>query len=337
MPPSNPNRSRKLALAAIAAIAVALAFAPGAAAAGTEAPTCIGAATLDPTSGCVDRLTTVFPSVTGPRWENPPPCRPIRAARAASACVFGASASRARLQFALIGDSHTEAWSAVLGDIGRERGWRATRFTGHGCVMSEAVSEMGEIAGPRCVSAYRATMRWLGRHPEIDFVITTAEVDKGLPGPVSTIESRKFRGFQEMYKRFPRNVRRVIVLRDTPNATGTTFDCLGRAARAAVAPAGPQCATPRGAALSVPDAAVNAALALHQPRYRAVDMTDLMCSATDCYPVLGGVLLNFDVGGHMTLAFAHTMRRQLLRRLDPLVPAPRSSTHPAPAMLGMSE
>ena len=98
--------------------------------------------------------------------------------------------------------------------------------------MSEAVYEMGAIAGPPCVSAYRETMRWLRKHPEIDFVITTAEVDKGLPGPASTIESRKLRGFQQTFRRFPRNVRRVIVLRDTPNATGTTFDCLDRVVRA---------------------------------------------------------------------------------------------------------
>ena len=119
-------------------------------------------------------------------------------------------------------------------------------------------------------------------------------------------------------------MRRVIVLRDTPNATGTTFDCLDRVARAALAPAGPQCATPRRQALSVSDAAFNAALFLYSPRYRVVDMTDLMCSSTQCYPVLGGVLLNFDVGGHMTLAFARTLKRPLLRRLEPLLPAPRS-------------
>jgi hypothetical protein len=318
-------RERSLARAAAACLA-SLAFVCGgvAAASDTQPPTCIGAATLDATSGCVDRLTTVFPSVTSARYEDPAPCRPIRAAQAARACVFGARASRARLQFAFIGDSHTEAWTAPLGELGQERGWRGTRFTGHGCVMSEAVYEMGAIAGPPCVRAYRETMRWLRKHPEIDFVITTAEVDKGLPGPASTIEARKLRGFQRMFQRLPRNVRRVIVLRDTPNATGATFDCLDRVVRAALAPAGPQCATPRRQALPLSDAAFNAALFLYDRRYQAVDMTDLMCSASVCYPALGGVLLNFDVGGHMTLAFARSMKRQLLRRLEPLLPAPRS-------------
>jgi hypothetical protein len=310
-------RERSLALVACLA---SLALASGAAATDTQAPTCIGAATLDPASACVDRLTTVYPSVTGPRYEAPAPCRPIGAARAASACVLGASASRARLRFAFIGDSHTGAWSAALGELGREHGWRGTVFTGPGCVMSEAVYEMGSIVREPCVAAYRETKRWLGQHPEIDVVFVTAEVDKGLPGPVATIEARKLKGFQQTFRRFPRNVRRVIVLRDTPNATGAQFTCLDHAVRAALAPAGPQCALPRRQALAVPDAAVNAAAGLHSPRYRAVDMTDLMCSATFCYPALGGVLLNFDIGGHMTLAFARTLKPQLLRRLLPLLP-----------------
>ena len=314
---------RSLARAFTACLA-SLAFASGAAALDIQAPTCVGAATLDPTSGCVDRLTTVFPSVTGERWEDPAPCRPIREAQAARACVLGASKSRARLQFALIGDSHTGAWAAALGELGQERGWRGTVFTGHGCVMSEAVYEMVSIARGACVSAYRETTRWLRAHPEIDVVIATAEVDKGLAGPASTIEPRKRRGFQQTFHRYPRNVRRVIVLRDTPNTTGQTFDCLDRVVRAGLAPAGPQCALPRQRAFGVSDAAVDAVLTLHADRYRVVDMTDLMCSPTHCYPVLGGVLVNFDVGGHMTLAFARTMKRQLLRRLEPLLPAPRA-------------
>ncbi len=316
-------RDRFLALA-LAALLASLAFVSGATATDMEAPTCIGAATLDVTTGCVDRLTTVYPSVTGPRYEDPAPCRPLRVALAARACVLGARESRARLRFAFIGDSHTGAWSAALGELGREHGWRGTVFTGHGCVMSEAVYEMGAIAGPPCVAAYRETMRWLRQHPEIDVVIVTAEVDKGLPGPAETIERRKLRGFKKTFKRFPDNVQRVIVLRDTPNASGPTFDCLDRVVRAALAPAGPQCALPRRQALPVPDAAVNAALGLRSFRYQAVDLTDLMCSATVCYPALGGVLINFDVGGHMSLAFARTLKPQLLRRLAPLLPPPRA-------------
>jgi hypothetical protein len=311
-------RTRAL-LAAVAAGVLLLALTAGAAVSDGQEPMCIGAATLDPASGCIDRLTTVFPNVANPRSEGAPPCRPIRAVAIAHSCVLGARASRARLQFALIGDSHTEAWSAVLGDLGQERGWRGTVFRGPGCWMSEAVYELPSVLRQSCIPPYRATMRWLRQHTEVSVVFVVHEADKGLAGSAATIEPRKILGFQQTFKRYPRSVRRVIAIRDTPSATQAQFDCVARAVAAAQAPAGPQCASPRRVALSLPDAAVIASAGLRSPRYQSVDMTDLMCSASDCYPALGGVLVNRDVAGHLTNAFARTMREQLLHRLEPLL------------------
>jgi len=320
-------RERSLALTVVAGV-VSLVLIAGAPAANAQQPTCIGAATLDRASGCVDRLTSVYPSVANPRNEYLPPCRPIRAAPTAHSCVVGASASRARLQFALIGDSHTEAWAGVLGELGRERAWRGTIFSGHGCWMSEAVYELPAIPGDSCIPPYRETMRWLRRHPEIDVVFVTHEVARGLAGPAATIEARKILGFQQTFRRYPRNVRRVFVIKDTPKVRQAQFDCLARAVLTAAAPAGPQCAVPRRVALALPDPAVAAAFGLRSPRYQVLDMNDLMCSPSDCYPALGGVLVNRDTAGHLTDTFARTMRTQLLRRVEPLLGA-LASTHQA--------
>jgi hypothetical protein len=123
--------------------------------------------------------------------------------------------------------------------------------------------------------------------------------------------------------RYPRNVRRVIVIADTPYTVRPQFDCLSRAVLAAAAPAGPQCASARRVAVR-PDAAAIAAVGLHSPRYQVVDMNDVMCSPTACYPALGGMLVDRDIGGHLTITFARTMRDQFLRRVEPLLPRPRS-------------
>jgi hypothetical protein len=316
-----PTRVRGRCAGGVAAGCLALlTLTAGSAVSIAQEPVCIGAATLDLSSGCIDRLTTVVPNVANPRSEGTPPCRPIRAVAVAHSCVIGARESRARLHFALIGDSHTEAWAAVLGELGQERAWRGTVFSGYGCWMSEAVYELPEVLRESCVPPYRETMRWLRQHPEIDVVFVTHEVSKGLAGPKATTEPRKILGFQQTFKRYPRNVRRVIVIADTPTATQAQFDCLARAVRVAVAPAGPQCASPRRLALALPDAAVTAAIGLRSPRYRALDMNDLMCSASECFPALGGVLVNRDVAGHLTNLFALTMRRHLLQRLEPLLP-----------------
>jgi hypothetical protein len=312
-------RERCLACVAVACLGL-LMLTAGTAVSDAQEPMCIGAATLDRASGCIDRLMSVYPNVSNPRIEGPAPCRPIRAVAVAHSCVIGARASRARMQFALIGDSHTEAWAAVLGDLGQERAWRGTVFSGYGCWMSEAVYELPGVLRESCIPPYRQTMRWLRQHPEIDVVFVTHEVSKGLAGPKATIEPRKILGFQQTFKRYPRNVQRVIVIGDTPTATQAQFDCLARVVLAALAPAGPQCASPRRAALALPDAAVIAALGLGSSRYRVLDVNDLICSASECYPALGGVLVNRDIAGHLTNAFAHTMRRQVLQRLEPMLP-----------------
>ena len=314
-------RERCVAWALAACVVLAVSTA-GSAVSGAQVPTCIGAATLDPSSGCVDRLTSVYPNVVNPRSEGPASCRPIRAVAVAHSCVIGARESRARVHFALIGDSHTEAWAAVLGQMGQEQAWRGTVFSGYGCWMSQAVYELPDPLRESCVPPYRQTMRWLRRHPEIDIVFVTHEASKGLAGPVATIEPRKVLGFQQTFKRYPRNVRRVIVIADTPTASQAQFDCLARAVSAALAPAGPQCAAPRRVALALPDAAVTAAAGLRSRRYRVLDMNDLMCSASECYPALGGVLVNRDVAGHLTNTFARTMCAPLWRRLEPLLPSP---------------
>lgn len=296
-----------------------------------DAPTCVGAATLDPAAGCADRETSVAPNVYDP-VEPPPACRPMRAAPAAAPCAVGVSPSRATLQFALIGDSHTEAWSAVLSQIAEAQGWRGVVFTERGCTMTQAVYELPGIKQQACAPAYRDTMAWLDAHPEIDVVLMAHESDNLLAGSLETVEQRKFDAFRRTWKGYPSSVRRVIVLRDTPNAARQQLACVGAATKAARAPAGPQCAAPRDVAIPQPDAAVLAARSTGSSRYRVVDLNDLICTAAVCYPALGGVLVNLDAAGHMTLAFARTLAPQLLQRLEPLLPASRQASVPATAV-----
>ena len=316
-------------LTSLALSLLSLALVAGATASPLQAPTCVGAATLDLTTGCVDRATTVYPSVTGEHNYEPPSakaCRPIRAGTVATACVLGSSESKAKLRFALIGDSHVSAWSAALGELGRQQGWRGTVFTGPGCMMTTASNQQHPILRAACMRAYRETMAWLRDHREIDFVLMTHKSGQWLNGPKATVEQRKFEGFKKTWKQYPRHVRRVIALTDTPLASRAQFDCLVRVVRVAQAPAGPQCWAPRQVALPRPDAAGLAARDLKSSRYRVVDMNDLICTVSLCYPAVGGVLVNLDVSGHMAPDFARTMEPQLLRRLGPLLPAPRKAS-----------
>jgi hypothetical protein len=283
------------------------------------APTCFGAPAMDPAFPCVDRLSTVTPSVAAADDEPTSPCTPIKAPVAVHVCAFGASKSKARLRLALIGDSHTFAWRAVLHDLGQSEGWRGYSLAEPACTFSDATKLLP--VGPRqhCLDAYRATLAWLRSHPDIDVVITTHEADTVLDVPKGSLTDAKIAGFRRTWKALPHSIKRVIVLRDTPNASRDELQCVERAAASGVAAAARGCAEPRPWELTR-DAAVAAARGLHSARYRVVDLTDLICSAAVCHPEVGGVLVNRDTTGHVTQTFARTTAPYLLARLRPLLP-----------------
>jgi hypothetical protein len=312
-------RTLRTGLLAIVVVLTA-GLAPGAMSqAQTPVPTCFGAPAMDPTMPCVDRLSTVTPTVAGVDDEPMVPCRPLKAPAAVHVCAFGASKSRARLRLALIGDSHTFAWRAALDQLGQSQGWRGYSLAEAACMFSEATKSLP--AGPRehCLAAYRATLGWLRSHPEIDVVITTHEADTALDVPEGRTNDAKIAGFRRTWKALPRSIKRVIVLRDTPNASRDELQCVERASASGVTAAARACAEPRSWELTK-DVAVAAARGLHSARYRVVDLSDLICSPVVCHPEVGGVLINRDTTGHVTQTFARTTAPYLLRRLAPLLP-----------------
>ena len=79
----------------------------------------------------------------------------------------------------------------------------------------------------------------------------------------------------------------------------------------------PACAVRRAGAL-LPDPEVVSARRLHTPRVRVIDLTSFMCGPRQCYPVVGGVLVNRDTN-HLSQAFSATLGPYVLRRALPLL------------------
>lgn len=274
---------------------------------------------MDPALRCDDRLATVVPRLEAVDDEPVSPCRRLHEPRSLGVCVFGASQSRARLHIALIGDSHTFAWRAALHELGQSQGWRGYSLSALGCTFSQTARSL--LAGPRkpCLLAYRAARRWLRRHPEIDVVVVTQDADTVLDVPRSRAFAVKVAGYRRTWTALPRNIRRVIVLRDTPNASQDELSCVQRWEAGSAEGSARTCSAPRAWTLTR-DAAVAAARSLHSERYRVLDLSDLICSPAVCHPAVGGVLVNRDTTGHITQTFARTTEPYLLQRLQPLLP-----------------
>jgi hypothetical protein len=122
-------------------------------------------------------------------------------------------------------------------------------------------------------------------------------------------------GFRATWKALPRSVRRVIVLRDTPQIVRPQAPCVENA-MADRRPPGRRCAQSRASNLT-PDPQVAAAHALGSRRVRVVDLSRHLCDDEVCFAVVGGALVHKD-GSHLTATFAETLGPYLLRAIERL-------------------
>lgn len=277
-------------------------------AADAAGPRCLGAASR---AGCRNAAldTRVSPTPAQARRRPNAPCEPISVS-VPFVCAFGAGRAAAVRHVALIGDSHAVHWRAALGPVATQRGWRGSSLTRAGCPYSAAQPILPPRLLPDCLRWRRAIPRWLRDHPDVDTVFVSqhrVRVRGGLPAEV--------RGYERAWRRLPRSVRRIVVIRDTPGSSAAVRACVNGSMRQG-RPAGIDCAVPRGLALHA-DPAATAARRSGERRVALVDMTRWFCDSRSCYPVIGGVLVHKD-NTHITAAYGATLAPYLSRKLEAL-------------------
>jgi len=276
--------------------------------------TCRGAAARDPDNPCFNATRSVSPTLAAADLQTSSPCRPTTQ-KPEPICTFGVPAAKARDHIALIGDSHALHWRAALDVVANAERWEGHSITAPGCFFSTAVEVMFVGAREMCVAWFDATRRWLAAHREIHTVFVSQNADTPIDVPAGeNVTDRKVEGFRAAWSALPRNVRRVIVIRDTPASGAATLDCLKRAIAARKQRPGPACAFDRATAVRK-DYAVSAVMRARSTRYRYVDLTRFFCGSRACYPVIGGTLVSRDVYGHLTLEYARSLGPYLLDKV----------------------
>ncbi len=271
-------------------------------------PRCFGAAARAPRRTCRNPTlrTMVVPTpveVRG-RWNSR--CRRIERL----ACSFGVPPAQAREHVALLGDSHAAHWRAALAVVARRRGWAGLSVTRTSCAFSAVPLDLPEPKRSRCASWNRAVPGWFARHPEVTTVFVS-QLSRG-----DAFGSRRA-GYAAAWRRLPRSVERIVVLRDPPASSWGTAACIERA-MARRADAGRRCAQPRRTHL-LPDPAAAAARSDRARRTTVVDLTPVFCGPRTCLPVIGGVLVHKDAH-HLTRTFARTLGPLLDVALERMLP-----------------
>ena len=266
-------------------------------------PRCFGAAARDREHPCVnpDLRGVVTPTPDEALLTPNAPCTLFRPRQLLFPCYFGVAASRAHATVALLGDSHAEHWRAAVEVVAQARRWRGISLSHSGCPYNAARALLqNEALTAQCVRWDHEIHGFFAQHPELHTVFVSARARAQFAGdPVS--------GYQSAWRALPKTVRRIYVLRDTPETLRPDeAACVDRRLRRH-APA--TCSLPRSEVLP-PDP--ERAAAESSAHVRVLDLTRFMCDRSRCPSVIGGVLVRKD-GSHLTRAFATTLGPYLLR------------------------
>jgi peptidoglycan/LPS O-acetylase OafA/YrhL len=211
----------------------------------------------------------------------------------------GAGGPAARV--ALVGNSHAGHWLPALEHVIDADGWELTTYLQSVCYP---VDRPLEFDGAGEAEGCRATNRWAVRsivQGGYDLVILSARTNQRLAGVAPEDQTAVAQeAYAETLDAFTAAGIPVLVLRDTPAMPAAVPDCL------ASHPVDPgACGAPRGTAVE-PDPLAAAAASDGSGFVTLVDVTDLMCDASRCHAVVGGVVAYFD-HGHLTTTFARTL------------------------------
>lgn len=286
-------------------------------------PACFGAAARDqlhPCSNSALRLRAT-PTPDDATIEPNSECTPVSLRVKPFVCSFGftpPAGAQPAATVALVGDSHAAHWRAALAPIAFFRQWAGRSLTRSSCPFSTTTPVLDKETKRACLAWNPQVQRWFRRHREVSTMFISEHIQ------VRVEDSRKrgqfeakVRGYMNQWSRLPASVRQIVVIKDTPRATGRTADCVTEALAAKKRP-GSACAIPRTFAVKK-DPAVEAVRRLNSPRYLAVDLTRYFCSSRYCLPVIGGALV-FKDPGHITRIYGETLAPYLERELEQLPP-----------------
>jgi hypothetical protein len=285
-------------------------------------PKCFGAASRDPQHPCDNPALkhVVVPTPIEAQGQPNSPCTFVQT-RPFIVCAFGVPPEKANGTIALVGDSHASHWRAALDVVAHSEGLHGVSITRSGCPFSRATKQLRKPLFGECLKWNRDVPRWFARHPDVSTVFVVEDTGtKWVIPPRRDPFATEVAGFIKAWKTLPKTVKHIVVIRDTPKDADTTQACVEQSIHDRRV-AGVACKVPRAGAIDR-DPQGAAAVQLHSPRVRVVDLNPFFCDKRWCYPVIGGALVHKDTH-HITVAWATSLGPYLLRDVKQVI-APAS-------------
>ena len=227
-------------------------------------------------------------------------------------CNYGNASSKTHVL--LLGDSHAEQWIPAVSAIAEAKGWSLTVHIKSSCPFIQGEVSANGRPYPQCAVWNREVRAQIAREPSPDLVILTnlsprmVQGSQILSGRANYIKAAA--SLRAAWTEFTDKKISIAVIRDSPFPGRNIPDCVA---------ANPdhlsRCAVPRSTALQGADqmAAIQGLKGAH-----LIDLTDAICPADRCAPVIGGVLLWKD-HNHLTRTYVQSLTPRLESELAPLV------------------
>jgi hypothetical protein len=272
-------------------------------------PAIEGAALLasDPSAGTpVDKAGSFHPSAAAASRDNPPNyaegCHQEVNETAFEACVYGDKKSD--LVVALVGDSHAAQWLPALIPIAKANGWRLESYTKSSCPLIDVPVILQNRSYDECTSWNQKAVQALTGPNRPDHVIVSSS-SYLLASSDTTFHQALAASWQKLQDAgVP-----TTVLLDTPYPGLDIPECIAVNAETLT-----KCAVSKEKAIQSSSAAAQREAAT-TVGITPIDLTDLICPAVTCAPVIGGVLVYRDTN-HLTATYARSLSQSLQTALE---------------------
>ncbi|SCG44963.1 acyltransferase family protein [Micromonospora halophytica] len=264
----------------------------------------------------VDRVASIYPDPLsagsdGPRTAGD--CGTDQATATVKRCVFGRPDARTTL--ALVGDSHAHQWLPAVDQLAQRNNWRVVLYTKASCPFVQGVVVLAGRPYSTCAEWNRSVRAALlgADRPDLLLVSSSAYLtwQDGRPATDGTALAPMLR---RTWGGMVAEGVPVAVLRDAPYHDRNMPECVAENRNRLT-----RCAPLRSRVLNLGGGLAHEEAAEGLSGVHLIDLTDAICPAERCAPVIGGVLVYRD-NNHLTATYVTTLAPRLEAALRPLMP-----------------
>ncbi|MBD8063112.1 acyltransferase family protein [Oceanitalea stevensii] len=216
---------------------------------------------------------------------------------------------------AVVGDSKVYQWQSALDAVAEEQGWRLVYVIKSACPFSTALPMAGEDLNDSCVAWNEEALETVADlQPDL---LLTSQRTPTAPASTEDLQDRTREamedGLVERWEQLAGLGIPVAVLLDNPSPDIDVYECVAENLQSLE-----ECAFDRETGIAESAALTQRAAAERVDTARVVDLTEHVCPAEVCVPVIGDVLV-YRQGSHLTDTYVRSLTPVLARELVPLV------------------